>query len=504
MTSNTVGPMLPPTSPRPPATPQAPPLLARRGSLGGRRPSAAFGSPMRAAIELRGLRESGECVFPSLGSYEQVVGCIMESLRGGLSLEDFDRGIEAVKTHLTEGRRPSRDPLTTPTTACATPAGASPPVRPISRHRSYSSGKVTVSLTLDDYTCEPLVSPTGDKRRESSSCPPSAVAFNHSSGSLNAHGIFASRPPIARGIRLDEVGVGEVIGRGAMGVVYRGALHATGQQLAVKVVAIDREDPGAVIHCSELENELTILQGLDHPRIVRFLGHERLGDWIEGKAAEDEGGVKLQTWQTRRGSEQLGAPPVLERLVIFCEYMPGGSLAAFVRNFGPIKELHLLAFYTKQILEGIKYLHDERVTHRDVKGDNILFDLQGFLKLADFGCARKIDLSPAGSTLVMKTMKGSLPFMAPEILIGDGYGRPADIYAPGCVVIEMITGKHPWGGFDNLMQAMYKIAMSDKGMDLPEDISIDARNFISKCVAKDPKERGTAGELLLHPFITTI
>ena len=139
--------------------------------------------------------------------------------------------------------------------------------------------------------------------------------------------------------------------------------------------------------------------------------------------------------------------------------------------------------------------------HRDLKCDNILIDVNGTCKLADFGCSKKLDTSPEGGTLIMKSLKGTIPFMSPETLSGLGYGRASDIWALGCLVLEMALGRNPWGKFDNIMQAMYRIVMGGGGPDIPESLGESCKSCVVKCLHRDPKLRPTAVELLDDPFV---
>merc|ERR1712203_1178810 len=111
--------------------------------------------------------------------------------------------------------------------------------------------------------------------------------------------------------------------------------------------------------------------------------------------------------------------------------MPGGSLAQVLSQFGPFDE-SLIATYAHELLEGLEYLHtrEPMVLHRDIKGANILVGLDCKVKLADFGCSKRI-----ADTLAF-TIRGSIPWMAPEVIIRTGYGKKADIWSLGCVVIE--------------------------------------------------------------------
>merc|ERR1712125_93608 len=119
--------------------------------------------------------------------------------------------------------------------------------------------------------------------------------------------------------------------------------------------------------------------------------------------------------------------------------MPGGSLAQVLSTFGPLEE-GLIAVYTRDLLDGLEYLHSRKppVLHRDIKGANVLVGLDCQVKLSDFGCSK------AAMQTMAQTFKGSIPWMAPEVINGTAYGRMADIWSFGCVVIEMAKAGSPW------------------------------------------------------------
>lgn len=107
-----------------------------------------------------------------------------------------------------------------------------------------------------------------------------------------------------------------------------------------------------------------------------------------------------------------------------------------LERFGPLK-IHVVKKYSKQIVEGLLYLHENRIIHRDIKGANILIDDKGVVKLADFGTAKRLEqcsgtspmntfsMNQNATTIRADTLKGSPFFMAPEVLTGHGYGRKA-------------------------------------------------------------------------------
>lgn len=509
------------------------------------------GSPLRAAMDLRGFREAGiipssdaqssSVSFPVLTNYEQIVGCIMESLRSGhVTIDDFDRGADAVRAHLhASSRRSTGTEAFRGGESSSTPTGATASCTPIQRRdRAYSLSTKPIPLSLEDDDCVlrcerkwsmdtvsttlpqsctnerrlrvltslPGCSPTlGYSPAPNIPLPPaspSTVTLPRSRGfSACAQDIPTPSPlqtplftpligPInppttsfSPSLALNDITLGDVVGSGSFGVVYRARVNSTGQLIVVKVVSIESHDKQSIAHVDALENELQLLLSLRHPRIVRYLGHERFTGRLDGVAISPNDGA--------------------EKLLVMCEYMPGGSIASAIRQFGAFEE-KAIALHTRQILEGLGFLHENRVCHRDLKCDNVLIDVNGSCKLADFGCSKRLDISPEGATVIMKSMKGSIPWMAPEVLMGQGYGRSSDVWALGCVVLEMALGRNPWGHFDNIMQAMYRIGMGTKGPEIPDTLSENCRNFVNRCLCRDARSRPSVSDLLEDPFVRLV
>ncbi|KAI5100980.1 mitogen-activated protein kinase kinase kinase 19 [Silurus meridionalis] len=203
---------------------------------------------------------------------------------------------------------------------------------------------------------------------------------------------------------------GEILGRGAYGTVYCG-LSSEGQLIAVKQVTLDvSNSETAEKEYDRLEREVDLLKNLNHQNIVGFLGTTLSGNVIS----------------------------------ILMEYVPGGSISNVLNRFGPLPE-KVFALYTRQILEGVVYLHDNRVIHRDLKGNNIMLMPSGIIKLIDFGCARRLNcLTHSGSRSDFLTSVHGTPYwMAPEVINESGHGKKSDIWSIGCTVFEMATGKPP-------------------------------------------------------------
>lgn len=179
------------------------------------------------------------------------------------------------------------------------------------------------------------------------------------------------------------------------------------------------------------------------------------------------------------------------------EYLPGGSVHDHIKQHGALNE-SLTRKYTRQILEGVSFLHTALIVHRDIKGANILRDLRGNVKLADFGASKR--LQTIRSKTGFRSVHGTPYWMAPEVINGEGYGRKADIWSLGCTVVEMLTTKPPWSEFEP-MAALFKIATQLTEPALPIDLSEDAREFIQSTLIKNSRQRPSADELLSYHFV---
>ncbi|KAL2613003.1 hypothetical protein R1flu_024695 [Riccia fluitans] len=273
------------------------------------------------------------------------------------------------------------------------------------------------------------------------------------------------RPGSPKAIRWRK---GEIIGAGAYGRVYMGMNLDSGELLAVKQVLITVNNvtkEKAQAHIRELEEEVRLLRNLSHPNIVRYLG-------------------------TAREEEALN---------ILLEFVPGGSIASLLGKFGSFTE-PVIRMYTRQLLLGLEYLHSNNILHRDIKGANILVDNKGCIKLADFGASKKVvELATISEA---KSMKGTPYWMAPEVIRQTGHNWQADIWSVGCTVIEMATGKPPWSQQFQEVAALFHIGTTKSHPPIPEHLSSDAKNFLLKCLQREPRLRPSAAELSQHPFVT--
>lgn len=297
---------------------------------------------------------------------------------------------------------------------------------------------------------------------------PKEVAKNHRCGALQQRGQLRLAQDFQRG---------DMLGAGSFGVVFAARHVATGEIVAVKEMFLDRvarsgEQPGDRL--VRLTRELRLCEQLEHPHIVKSLGHEFV----------------------------IGSRDGPERVHLFLEYCSGGSLAAQLRTYGALG-MPLLRKYTLQLVEGLRYLHSRTppVVHRDLKCANVLLTHNGDVKITDFGCSKWLQ---TGEAFLENSVAGSIFWMAPELLRGRGrLTTSADVWSLGCCVVEMATGSAPWAErrFDNILQACHVIAESEELPPFPEDLSEKVAGFVVACLRRNPQDRPSASDLRSLPLL---
>lgn len=180
-----------------------------------------------------------------------------------------------------------------------------------------------------------------------------------------------------------------------------------------------------------------------------------------------------------------------EFLNIILEYCENGSLQHICKRFGKFPE-NLVGVYISQVLEGLVYLHDQGVIHRDIKGANILTNKDGSVKLADFGVASANGVNDGA-------VVGSPYWMAPEVIEQFGATTASDIWSVGCVVIELLDGQPPYHQLKP-MQALFRIVQDDCPP-IPDGASPIVKDFLMHCFQKDSNLRISAKKLLRHPWM---
>ncbi|XP_059147614.1 mitogen-activated protein kinase kinase kinase 2-like [Physella acuta] len=257
---------------------------------------------------------------------------------------------------------------------------------------------------------------------------------------------------------------GEKIGKGAFGEVYivKDLDNPKEEKFIVKEVLL----VNALKDRNQNIRELEILQSLKHKRIIPFYGCTILK------------GI----------------------LSMFMEYEKMGPLKLYIDKNGALPEPKVQLF-TKQILEGVDYLHshDPQVIHRNIKCENIFLEDENNVKLTDFGFSKVLhDQTQARSN------HGSYKWMAPEVItaVGDShYDVKADIWSVGCTVVEMVTAQTIFPKL-TAFQALIKIGNNQAPeYDLHPTSSDNLRQFLVQTFHLKPELRPTASELLRHVFI---
>lgn len=174
---------------------------------------------------------------------------------------------------------------------------------------------------------------------------------------------------------------------------------------------------------------------------------------------------------------------------LFMEYMPFGTLS----QHGGMLDEQAIMCYTRQVVKGLEHLHSKGLVHCDIKGANIMIGEDG-AKIGDFGCAKSVNEAAA-------PIRGTPVFMAPEVARGEEQEFSSDIWSLGCTIIEMATGSSPWPNVDDPISTLYHIAYSNDVPQIPCFLSNQAKDFLGKCLRRNPKERFSASQLLKHPFL---
>ncbi|KAI0705188.1 hypothetical protein BC835DRAFT_1410063 [Cytidiella melzeri] len=252
--------------------------------------------------------------------------------------------------------------------------------------------------------------------------------------------------------------LGNCIGRGQFGVVYRALNLNTGQTVAVKRIGLEGLKEEEI---AQLMREVDLVKSLSHPSIVKY----------EGMARDDN------------------------TLSIVLEYAENGSLGQTLKAFGKLNE-KLVAGYVVKILEGLHYLHQSDVVHCDLKAANILTTKTGNVKLSDFG----VSLNLRAMERDMSDVAGTPNWMAPEVIELKGASTKSDIWSLGCTVIELLTGHPPYGDIPNTMSVMFRI-VEDRMPPLPEGASGLLKDFLRQCFQKDPLMRPDAEILCEHEWL---
>ncbi len=241
------------------------------------------------------------------------------------------------------------------------------------------------------------------------------------------------------------------LGVGGMGIVYLATYTKTGQKVALKVLSPTLSAEKQLLR--RFEREIDILKKLRHPHIVQYYGGGKHG----------------------------------EQRYYAMELMPGGSVEQLIKQRGRLSWEQVIEFGL-QICEALEYAHHHAIIHRDLKPANLFLDKSGQLKLGDFGIAR--DTQATALTSAGKTV-GTYAYMAPEQIVGKPPVSPkTDLYALGCVMFEMLTGKPPFLA-ETHAEMLYQHVENEppRVTATAIDCPIWLESIVMQLLEKDPEDR---------------
>ncbi|CAI2359934.1 unnamed protein product [Moneuplotes crassus] len=339
-------------------------------------------------------------------------------------------------------------------------------------------------LKLEDPPKKELVKKKSTKE-ESKMVPPKA--YKSSSYNPIKKGRFVRKKElegtIGKGDTLGGLAVAKVeilkfLGSGGEGKVYLGRIVELDQLVAFKQFEIVQNDVQEKKIIEAIKKEMKIVKKLSDKNVVKFFT-------IHKSNLDGDNAVQYN---------------------ILMEYCDGGSLdTKLMKRKGKPLKLSLTKSIVHQILSGLKYLHDNRIIHRDMKPANILMDKsETRFKIADFGVATEV---MGKNSNTHRTNTGTPWYMAPEVIKNEPYKYPIDIWAVGCILYELVSGKRPYYTCQNKFSSMYMIGNNHTPLE-KSDHKVrqkfkdkEITDFLKKCWDPDPSKRAKAGELLEHPFL---
>ncbi|KAM5154414.1 LOW QUALITY PROTEIN: serine/threonine-protein kinase PAK 2-like [Callospermophilus lateralis] len=258
--------------------------------------------------------------------------------------------------------------------------------------------------------------------------------------------------PITKYTRFEKIGQGPCI------TLFTAIDVALGQEVAIKKINLQKHPLKKLII-----TELLVIKELKNPNIIHFLGNYLVGD----------------------------------NLFVVMEYLAGGPLTDVVT--ATCMDEAQIAAMCRECLQALEFLHDNHVIHQDIKSDSVLLGMEGEVKLSDqlHICAQ---ITPEQNKHT--TMVGTPYWMAPEMVTQKAYDPKVDIWSLGIMAIKMLEGDPPYMKEDP-SRALYLIATHGKPeLPNPEKVSPVFQDFLNQHLEINVKERGSAKELLQHPFLT--
>ncbi|TPX36160.1 hypothetical protein SmJEL517_g01652 [Synchytrium microbalum] len=262
--------------------------------------------------------------------------------------------------------------------------------------------------------------------------------------------------------RIEDYELRELLGRGGFGFVHKAISKCRGsygREVAIKL--IDKKLMKASNMTRRVANEVEVHWQLHHSSVLELYNY-----------FEDT-----------------------QYVYLVMELCKQGELYRYIqKRKQPLSEpeaRHVLS----QITRGLMYLHANGIIHRDLKLSNLLLTDNFDVKIADFGLAVKLS-EPDGE---QKTMCGTPNYISPEIVSRQPYGLMSDVWSLGCMVVTLLTGTPPFES-SAVKQTLDRVSRVDYV--LPDSLSVEAKDLITRLLQKDPKRRLPLNKILAHPFFS--
>ncbi|XP_035980809.1 TRAF2 and NCK-interacting protein kinase-like isoform X13 [Fundulus heteroclitus] len=261
----------------------------------------------------------------------------------------------------------------------------------------------------------------------------------------------------------------ELVGNGTYGQVYKGRHVKTGQLAAIKVMDVTGDEE------EEIKAEINMLKKYSH--------HRNIATYYGAFVKKNPPGVDDQLW-------------------LVMEFCGAGSVTDLIKNTkgNSLKE-EWIAYICREILRGLTHLHQHKVIHRDIKGQNVLLTENAEVKLVDFGVSAQLDRTVGRRN----TFIGTPYWMAPEVIACDEnpdatYDFKSDLWSLGITAIEMAEGAPPLCDM-HPMRALFLIPRNPAPRLKSKKWSKKFQSFIDSCLVKSHSQRPSTEQLLKHPFI---
>jgi serine/threonine protein kinase len=265
---------------------------------------------------------------------------------------------------------------------------------------------------------------------------------------------------MASRLELGNFEIMQTLGTGSFGRV-RLAKNKTSQEfVALKI--LKKSEILKLKQVDHVISEFNILRNINHPFLVNLIGY-----------AQDE-----------------------RYLYLALDFVPGGEFFTYLRNVGRLESQHG-RLYAAMVTSMFEYLHASNIVYRDLKPENLLLTVEGYLKLTDFGFAKVVE----GRTY---TLCGTPEYLAPEILLNKGHGKPVDWWTLGIIIYEMLAGIDPFSDDDPM--AIYQKILKGK-VRFPRNFDSSAKSLVKHLLVADLSKRfgnlrGGVNDIKSHRWFT--